>query len=269
MRIALGCCAALLVTLITFPMSASAELVPYDDFDAEFIDVNKWTPVESPGGLVGEAVREIHGPPGSRQLHMIYRAYGGLGSDVGNTGGRNRLVFANSALVSAIEATVAVKEFEATGCSGNEEPTQARARISGFFFTLPNSRVGGTTDVLADIRIVRLSNSTDGPNVLQVISRLFHCDEPTCFLGRTIHNVNWGTIEKGQSAKLRIQWDDASKTFISQRDDIAEVPHRLEEAETIAGSKRLEISPIVPNCPEPPRGVSYIEAFFDDVRVNP
>lgn len=108
MRIALGCCAALLVTLIASPTPVSAQLVLYDDFDAEFIDVNKWTPVETPRGLAGEAVREIHGRPGTRRLHMIYRAYGDLGSDVGNTGGRNRLVFANSALVSAIEATVAV-----------------------------------------------------------------------------------------------------------------------------------------------------------------
>lgn len=274
MKIRVNWSVVLLFTMVIFPAQALADLALYDDFEAEFIDTNKWIGVETPpppNGLAGEAVREIHGRPGSRKLQITYRAYGSLGSNVGDVGGRNRLLFANPAAVTAIEARIAVKKFEATGCAANPEPTQARARISGFFFRLPNPRLPDIpfTDVLADIRIVRFSNSTDGPNVLRVISRLFHCDDGACVPGVTIHSVDWGTIEKGERAKLRIQWDDASKTFISQRDDMQEDAHTLVGAVTFAGSKRLEISPIVPNCFGPPRSVSYTEAFFDNVRVNP
>jgi hypothetical protein len=267
MNTALRCCLGVLLVLVVLPVEAAEDLVLYDNFAARFIDVNKWVPGEAPGGLVGEAVREIHG----HRLRLVYRAYGNLGSNMGDVGGRNALVFPDPAAVTAIEARVAVKEFEATGCAENPEPTQARARIFGAFFRLPNPRLPGSplTLVLADIRIVRVSNATDRRNVLRVISRLFQCDDAACIQGEIIHEVDWGTLNKGESATLRIQWDDASKTFFSQRDEMAEDAHTLAAAVAFpAGSKRLEIAPVVVNCFGPPRPVSYTEAFFDDVRVN-
>ncbi|MCI0408897.1 MAG: hypothetical protein L0191_10085 [Acidobacteria bacterium] len=271
MRISLGCCAAFLIALAAFPTQAWTDLVLYDDFEAEFIDIQKWIPREDRDGLPGEAVREIHGPPGSRRLHMIYRAYGGLGSNVGGVAGRNRLVFPNPAAITTIEATVTVKEFESTGCAENADAAQARIRISGFFFLLPHPNFGGELrPVLADIRIVRFSNSTDGPGVLRVLSRLFHCNDFACFQGQIIHSVPWDTIVKGQSAKLFIQWDQTTQTFTSQRDDMVADMKTLPGAVAFpGGSRRLDIAPEVVNCFDAPRSVSYTEAFFDNVRVNP
>lgn len=271
MRISLGCCAAFLIALAAFPTQARADLVLYDDFEAEFIDVNKWIPREDRDGLPGEAVREIHGRPGTRRLHMIYRAYGGLGTNVGGVAGRNRLVFSNPAAITAIEATVTVKEFESTGCAENQDAAQARARISGFFFLLPHPSFGGDfRPVLADIRIVRFSNSTDSPGVLGVLSRLFHCNDFACFQGNVIHTADWGTIVKGQPAKLFISWDQSTQTFTSQRDEMVADMKTLPGAVAFpGGSRRLEISPEVVNCLDAPRSVSYTETFFDNVRVNP
>lgn len=268
MSTTLRCCVGVLLVLLVLPVEAAEVLVPYDSFEAKFIDVSRWVPVESPGGLVGEAVREIHG----QRLRVVYRAYGNLGTNVGDVGGRNALFFPDPAAITAIEARVAVKEFEATGCAENPEPTQARARIFGAFFRLPNPRLPGNpfTNVLADMRIVRFSNSTDRRDALRVLSRLFHCDDAACVQGEIIHEVDWGTVNKGEPAKLRIQWDDASKTFLSQRDDMAEDARALPAAIAFpGGSKRLEIAPVVVNCFGPPRPVSYTEAFFDEVRANP
>ncbi len=264
-----SCCIALLVILVVFPAQALADLVLYDDFEAEFIDVNKWTPIEFRDGLPGEAVREIHG----QRLHMIYRAYGDLGSASGGVAGRNRLQFPGqiASAITAIEATVSVKEFEATGCEENPDAAQARARIFGIFFLLPHPDFGGALmPVIADIRVVRFSDSTDAPNLLRVISRLFLCDNVTCLQGAVIHTVDWGTIETARSARLFIKWDQATQTFTSQRDAMPPDVHQLTGAvTTLAGAKRLEISPEVVNCLTPPRRVSYTEAFFDNVRVNP
>lgn len=267
-----SCCMALLVTLLVSPAQTLADLIAYDDFEGEFIDVIKWTPVESPGGLAGEAVREIHGPPGSRRLHMIYRAYGNVGTNEGVVGGRNRLIFPNPGfdptLFTAIEAKVGVKEFEATGCPGNDEPTQARARISGFFFLLPHPGFGGELrPVLADIRIERRHDSIDPPDVLRVFSLLFLCDDFACFQGTVLDVLPLGTIQKEQSATLFIQWDQATHRWTARRDEQV-ATRMLPEAVAFGGARRLEISPNVANCSDPPQRVSYTEAFFDDVRVN-
>lgn len=191
--------------------------------------------------------------------------------NIGVVGGRNRLQFPsqNFAAINAIEARVAVKDFEATGCAENPDATQARARISGFFFTLPNPRLPGNfpTPVLADIRIERRSDSTDHPRVLQVLSVLFHCDDPSCVLGQIFESFPLGTIRQWESAELFIQWDQATQTWTARRDDLV-VERVLLDAGPFAGAKRLEISPNVANCPSPPRGVSHMDVLFNNVRIT-
>ena len=271
MKIRVNWSVVLLFTMVIFPAQALADLALYDDFEAEFIDVNKWTLVEVSGGTAGELVREIHGWPGHRRLHLVFRAYGNLNSNIGVVGGRNRLQFPsqNFAAINAIEARVAVKDFEATGCAENPDATQARARISGFFFTLPNPRLPGNppTPVLADIRIERRSDSTDHPRVLQVLSVLFHCDDTNCVLGQIVESFPLGTIRQWASAELFIQWDQATQTWTARRDDLV-VERVLPDAGPFAGAKRLDISPSVANCPSPPRGVSHMDVLFDNVRIT-
>jgi len=279
MKTAVGCCAALLVALIAFPAQASADLVPYDDFEAEGIDQDKWSGTQS--GILLDVGRETDGPRGFRKLRLVASAFGLFGStvpDVGDSLGRVRLLFTNPSAVTTIEAKVEVREVEATGCPGNLTPTRAQTRISGFFFkSAAVTPPSGINDVLAFVRIERSSNTDDPEGMLRVLGVVFHCADPDCFAGTVLNpgNTDLGTIMKKEVTTLRIEWDQLNHRFIFQRDDQPEVIAPYDVADELPPDivqKRLEIAHQVANCtatPTTPRPAAFMEARFDDVAVNP
>lgn len=267
MKVALSSCAGLLMILAGVPVQAVEPLALYDDFNAKSIDASKWSGEQS--GRLLEVAREIHG----NRLRLAARAFGSPSPIPGEFSSRFRLPFTNPAAVTAIEATVAVRKVEATGCPGNPLPTRAQMRLSGFFFntgTTPPPPDNGTNDVLAFVRIERFSDSADPEGVLRVRGILFHCSDPNCNFGAILSNQNLGSIEVGGRVRLRIQWDPDSDQFIFERDDQPEVfaPYAVSDVLPPGlQTKRVELAHEVANC-SAAGSTAFMEVFVNDVFVN-
>jgi hypothetical protein len=253
------------------PGNAVERLVPYDDFNATQIDPDKWFGIEfgpKPRGASTEAIRQIQ----DNRLRLVYRAYGRTDSDRGRSRNEFLLMFHNSAAVTAIKATVQVTDAAATSCPGNPEATISWAMLGGRFFgTAPSTPGSAANDVVATIRLVRRSDSTDPPDVLRVRSGVSHCANAVCTAGSTIHFQDLGPVKLGEMVRLRVQWDRDNHRFIFQRDDDPEIlaPYTVSDsAPPGIQVKMLDAVHHVPNCTATPRPVAFIEALFDDVMVN-
>jgi hypothetical protein len=261
----------LVVVLSGVPGSALEPLVLYDDFNTAHLDPDKWVGGEfapEPRGVGAEAVRQIQ----DGRLRLGYRAYGRTDSDTGRPRHEFALLFRNAAAVTAIQAAVQVTDVEATGCPGNREPTLAWAMLGGRFFgSAPATPGGAVNDVIANIRVFRRSDATDPPDILRVGSSVFHCANRPCTAGSALHFQDLGAVKRGETARLRIQWDRDNHRFIFQRDDAPEVvaPYAVPDTDPPGiPVKLLDALHFVPNCTAAPRPVAFIEAWFDDVWAN-
>ncbi len=253
------------------PGNAVERLVPYDDFNATQINPDKWFGIEfgpEPRGASSEAIRQIQ----DNRLRLTYRAYGRTDSDSGMSRNEFLLAFQNSAAVTAIKATVQVTDAAATSCPGNPQATIAWAMLGGrFFSTTPSTPRSAANDVVATIRLVRRSDSTDPTDVLRVRSEVFHCTNAVCTTGSMLYFQDLGPVKHGEMARLRVQWDRDNQRFIFQRDDDPEViaPYTVSDsAPPGIQVKLLDALHLIPNCTATPRPVAFIEAWFDDVMVN-
>jgi hypothetical protein len=253
------------------PGNAEERLVPYDDFNATQIDPDKWFGIEcgpEPRGASTEAIRQIQ----DNRLRLVYRSYGRTDSDSGMSRNEFLLMFQNSAAVTAIKATVQVTDAAATSCPGNPEATISWAMLGGrFFSTAPSTPGSAANDVVATIRLVRRSDSTDPPDVLRVRCGVFHCANAVCTAGSMLHFQDLGPVKLEEMVRLRVQWDRDNHQFIFQRDDDPEVLVRYTVSDTAPPGiqvKLLDALHFVPNCTATPRPMAFIEALFDDVMVN-
>ncbi|MBI3304697.1 MAG: hypothetical protein HYZ72_21750 [Deltaproteobacteria bacterium] len=249
------------------PAQALEPLALYDDFNAKFIDPGKWLGIEV-GGLGREAVREIK----AKKLHMAYRAQGDTNTDSGGRFGQLSLRFADPSAITAIEAVVQVTKFEATGCSSlGSSITSASARLQANFFNTDTPISGSRLhDVSAGILVERRSNSLDPPTVLQISAFAFECLDRSCAAFSLIGSGSLGSINKGQKARLRVQWDKDQDQFIFHRDGMELIiPYSVSDTEPPGlQGKVLEITHFVPNCTATPQPLGFMEVFFDNVFVN-
>ena len=78
-------------------------------------------------------------------------------------------------------------------------------------------------------------------------------------------------MTRGETARVRVQWDRDNHRFIFQRDDASEVfaPYAVSDAAPPASAaKWLAAMPLVPNCTATPRPMAFIDAWVDDIMVN-
>jgi hypothetical protein len=261
----------LVIVLIGLPGYAAERLVLYDDFNATHLDPEKWFGgeyiVPFPGASV-EASRQIQ----ENRLRLAYRTFGQTDSDTGRLRHELALFFRDPAAVTAIQAAVQVTDVATTGCPGNSEPTVAWAILGGRFFgSAASTSEGEVKDIVAFIGIIRWSDSTDPPDVLQVRSVVFYCANRPCTGGTELHRRDLGPVKRGEMARLRVQWDRDNHRFIFQRDDAPEVfaPYAVSDtAPPGIAVKLLNALMFVPNCTPMPRPMAFIETSFDDVMVN-
>jgi hypothetical protein len=297
MKTLFNCCIVILMVLISVPAQTQESLVLYDDFNARFINPEKWSGRD--GGDSGVATPECFRHILEGRLDMINSVYSNTDSDTGYSFGSNRLFFPNGGDIKAIKATVQVKNYKVSGCTSNTIPTQARARLLGSFFNagprtqdswkndvvgdfitfLSSSGVMSTqdsweNDVVGEIRIRRLSTSIDPPDVLEVMGYVFQCIDQYCSTATVLGSVDFGTVMIGGSATLRVEWDQTNKRFIFQRDAKPEVYVTYTVSDTelpgapYGGYKCLELSHVLPNCTTEPRPMAAMRAYFDDVYIN-
>ncbi|MGZ3535341.1 MAG: hypothetical protein ACXU9K_08945 [Thermodesulfobacteriota bacterium] len=242
----------------------------YDGFSSKIIDETKWygSQTLATGVNIVDQVLQIS----SGKLHMLGRFYGNMSSDTGASRGFYKLQFANPATITAMEATVQVKQIEADACPNNTTPTTASASLQGSFFNAGTPTPGSEVDdVLALIFIERTSDSTDQAGILQVVGAVSQCTDSTCATFTVLSSQTLGTIKVGKKTTLSIQWDQPNHQFIFQFGKLAPVLLTYGVSDTSppgVNFKDLRLRNYIANCTTGTRLVSFVEAYFDNVFVN-
>ncbi|NJD54855.1 MAG: hypothetical protein FIA94_00425 [Nitrospirae bacterium] len=277
MKAALIFCVFMVAVLAALP--ASAQLVLYDDFQGKVIDPGKWVGrgVSDTGVASLDHARFILVDPifGLKWLDIFNRSYAAQSSDTGRSTAFNRLQFINGSGITEIVATVMIRKVQATTCSSNAAVTNPQARIGGMYFNTGATPVDQTNDVFAFITIGRPSDSVNPKYELDVTGVVAICNDATCSTNTPIGNVDVGSALLNFPVRLRIAWDQANNRFIFQRGKAPEV--YVNNTATVGGppgtgsgdgNKRLEVNHQIPNCTSLPRPMSFIDAYFDNIKVN-
>jgi hypothetical protein len=233
----------------------------YDSFSTVPLDTTRWSETER--------AREIQ----RGALRLMQRSVGAAGSDSGFTSINWNENMNDPAAVTAIKAKVTVNAVETASCAANTALGQSRARIIGGFFNVgvptPGSQVG---DVIAQIRVTRLSNSADPAGTLRVQGLASVCQNTDCSSTTTIGNiVDLGTATLGQSLVVQLQWDQPAKTFLFGREGATggSVAYTHDDSNPPGVAfKQLSTRLDLPNCQTAARTVGLVDAAFDNVGVN-
>jgi len=273
-----------LITVISIPAQAQVPLGLYDNFKTKLLDPTKWAGRERGAGIGGimlESSRKIMTDPIllSRGSDIQERVYGDTATDTGLSEGANELVFIDGTDITTIQAIVEVKSLKVIGCAANSDATRAGAVINGLFFNTGTPTSGSSlNDVGALLGIWRLSNSSDPPNVLEVVGIVYQCLDAKCGTFNQLDSKSLGTVHLKQTAKLQITWDKTNHQFIFQKGKSTPVPSTYAVSDTDppgtsnGGAKHLGVLQYVASCDmtktTQPRPVAFMEAFFENVFVN-
>jgi hypothetical protein len=245
---------------------AARALEPFTPFDT----FNEGTTLDPARWVDAERVREIKGGG----LHLMQRTWGLADGDVGVTPVNWNANLTNPAAITQMRARIKVLAIEANTCPSNPAVADARARIVGGFFNVgtpvPGSQVG---DAIAQVRLLRASNSADAPGVLRVQGLLNICTTVDCAGAFTVGNiVDLGTVAVGTATTVQMQWDKAGKTFTFSRDGGAwagTVAYSQSDASPPSVLfRQLSTRVNVPSCQAAPRVSGLVDARFDNVLVN-
>ncbi len=255
-----------LILLLAFGVITANALEPfavYDNFNALTIDPAKWTQAET--------TRQIK----NNKLFLSHRAYGIAGSDMGYHSEGNGLYFSgDQSAITEMKATVMVTKIGVTGCTTNTSAvTQARASLAGHFFNIGTPTAGSSlNDVGGQIRIERLSNSTEPSDILHVKAAVYVCANDNCSSGTSAgSSIDLGTANVGSPVTLWIRWDQANNRFLFKRDlePWQIIPYAFSDATPPSlQTKGLGVSTYVANCNSLPVPDAFVEATFDNVAVN-
>jgi hypothetical protein len=278
MRILLGGIIFLLVCLVCISAQAQNPLVLYDDFNSEFMDIEKWTTSERRDGgvMILESVRELHGG----RLHMMGRAFGNtipippVPTPLGTRAGDVNSSFGMGKVFQSLKVSVKVNDVEVTGCpSSNTSPSSSRARLVTFFFNAENTTPtpgNRTGDVLVQIRIQRSSISTDKPQLLEVWADVGRCSDSGCVGASEVTVVLLGTIMLGQWGTIGVDWDVDNNQFNLKlnKEPTITVPYTWPVYPVSSPGNILGVANRIANCPADERAMGFIDAEFENLFVR-
>jgi len=250
-----------------------AQLVSYDNFKARRIDPAKWD-----GSFLDfesrDAVREIAFVPGrddDRRLHIKETTYSVTTDDNGADGTIFGLSFPVANAISEVSFTVLVKEAIAVGCGSNPSgPVDIGPELRGRFFNTESSPTSQRGDVEGGIGAYR--NSTDVGSAIQVAFHYERCDDESCSSRTPIDFGSLGFIQPGTTSRFHIKWDQPNHRFIFQLNNGPLVVSPYTVSDTAPPSfafRTIDIARQVAHCTTSPRPCASVDAYFDNVRVNP
>lgn len=256
--------AALAANLLSAPAAQAIEpFKVYDRFNDRPLDPDRW--------LDGERARFIRGGG----LHLMQRTWGAGDADFGFTSMNWNNNFSNPATITEMRARVTVNALEVNACPSNPAVADSRARIIGGFFNVgtptPGSQVG---DAIAQVRLIRLSNSPDAHGVLHVQGVLSVCTTPDCAGAFNVGNiVDLGTVHIGTPTTVQLQWDKPGKTFYFAREGAGHYSGTVAYAQSDASPpsllfRQLSTRVNLASCQSAPRVSGMVDARFDNVFVN-
>jgi hypothetical protein len=277
-------CLIVVAVFAATPVPALEPVALYDNFEAKVIDPTGWTGNDSAGtGMdILESGRLLKTEPvyGFKGLDILQRSYAATGSNTGRLNSYNRLVFINGLNIRTIQVTVVVKKFQATTCSSiNTASTEPRVRIGGMYFNTGTATPGDdTNDIFAFIAIGRPTDSAEPADTLTIYGVVTQCNNANCSDNTPLSpgedgRVVLGTVKINQKVKVAISWEPGNSQFVFQKGKAATiVPYSGTfggaPGTPNGGNKRLEVNNLIPNCTSGPRPMAYMEAFFDDVKIN-
>jgi len=246
----------------------------YDSFKAESLDPVRWFGTEQ--------VRVIKGG----KLNLMQRNWPATTSDFGATAISYNEGFVNPFAVTAIKARAVVNALEVSSCAANSSVGDSRARLTGAFFNVgsPTPTPGSVIDdMIAQIRVIRRSDSTDHDRVLRVEAVVGQCTSADCTQGLDVGPiVELGTARVGVPVTLEMQWDQPNRRFLFSRDNGAltgsvvygsftnpntGLPYQ-DSSPPKGPTKSLSTRMFLPNCQSGPRVSGMVDATFDNVFVN-
>jgi len=241
--------------------SAAESYVTYDDFSSATLDPSRWSAVEYARKVEGNAMR------------LVQRDWGLASSDSGSQTRYWSENITRSGPITQMRATLRVNALEMTACAANGTATNVRARILGTFFNNGNRIAGnGVGDVLAQVALSRLSNSTDAPGVLHVDALLAMCTTPDCSSSTTLGaSVPLGTVNVGTNIVVQMEWDRANKRFLFSRDKgtPTAVAYTVDDsADPGVPFKYVGTRTTVASCASGPQAYAHIDVRADNVAVN-
>jgi len=254
--------AALAAQALTAPAVQAAEpFKVYDKFSNPSIDPSRWFDTEKARFIKNGA------------LHIMQRTWGNTASDFNFTTFNWASSFTNSQYITQIRARVTVDGVESSPCPANSLVGDARARIAGNFFNTGTASPGSmVNDVFAQLRLIRLSNSSDPAGTLRVQGLASVCSNVDCSASVTIDPVvDLGTVTVGTPTTLQLVWDQAARTFQFSRDGAP--PGTVTYTYPTSNppgvtNKQMGTRVNAPNCFSAPRVNGMIDARFDNVSVN-
>jgi len=270
--------AAILLAL-GLSQAATAQLVLYDNFNSTNIDPAKWTGFQFFSSDQREAVRELvadSSAGGSQQsgrgqrLHVAERDYATTTDDYGSNGDTYGLAFANPSAITEASFTVTVNHAEAVACSSNPSQTVTDAEFRGTFFNTESSPTSEIGDVVAVIAVTRSPN--DAGSALNVVGFYTRCEDQYCGSQTTLAASSLGHVQPGGAARVRIKWDQPNHQFIFQLNHQPAVALPYTVSDTTAPVflyKFIGLARVVAHCTATPPSRTAIDAFFDNVFVNP
>lgn len=254
--------AALAATVVAVPAAQAVEpFKVYDRFSDPTIDPGRWFDTEK-ARFVKNGV-----------LHLMQRTWGNNASDFNFTTFSWNSSFTNPQYITQMRARIIVDGVESSPCPANSLVGDARARIAGGFFNIGTATPGSmVNDVFAQLRLIRLSNSSDAPGVLRVQGLVSLCTNVDCSTTVPIENVaDLGTVTLGTPTTLQLIWDQAARTFQFSRD--GGPPSTVGYTYAVSNPpgvtfRQLGTRVNAPNCFSAPRVSGMIDARFDNVFVN-
>lgn len=265
--------AVLFGALVLYPAVGQAQLELYDNFSGTQINPDKWNGTESftssSGNPNAEAQRFISG----QKLRVALTTYGDATSNSGGRFGRFGLSFPNPTPITAMQASMTVKQAMAQDCTANTDTTsRATAQLIGAFFndgTSPGSgnRIG---DILATIE---KRQSRDG---LQIRASISRCTDSGCGNSSTVVAQVFPTSWKiGKADTLFIQWDPANNRFLyevnpgTSREESLTLTYILSDSlPPVTNFKNIRASNAGANCTTG-RTKVVMDVLFDNVQLNP
>lgn len=242
------------------------QLVLYDDFNGRWIDPEKWGDWSDLQGVrhaVIDLSQSYQGAGNDRRLRIFQRANSLTIGDSDVRWGWLALQVTNPASITEISFEITVNSAALVGCQSNPNAGATWAGFVGRFFNYQGQEYGDAGDVEAGIDLAR--EGTDARAPLRVGAHFTTMD------GSASDWPNLGFVNVGQTAKLRIEWDQPNHQFVFQLNKDPEVYSQYSVPETSAPATALNafwVGRGTPDCTTTPLGSTMIDTHFDNVYVN-
>jgi hypothetical protein len=262
------------VFLLTLASSKAtvAQLVLYDNFNSRRIDPARWD-----GSFLDpdarDVVREVTATPekdDDRRLHIKESTYSVTTDDSGASGSIFGLGFPVPNAITEVSFTVAVKDVTVIACGSNPGPVDIGPEFRGRFFNTESSPTSQLGDVEGGIGAYR--NPTDTGSAIPVTFHYERCDDDFCGSRTTLGFGDLGSVQPGTTNRFHLKWDQPNHRFIFQLNNGPMVVSPYTVSDTSQPSfafRAIDVARQVAHCTTTPRPFASIDAYFDNVRVNP